>query len=176
MSTATQPVLRLSLPAGVMTTVEAAFAVHGVQRVDLLAAVDAGEIVGALDVSASRGRVMRELRFPSVTLAEWVQGGRRARTDAELAELIFGRAGALVGSVKRQHVRRMLNVSEDLLTDLLKLAGERGLRLQEGCRLGAKSFTGNSPLIRWSELVRWLGVRRLDFTGGMVSPAQTQTK
>ena len=159
-----------------MTTVEAAFAVHGVQRGDVLAAVDAGEIVGALDVSASSGRVMRELRFPSVTLAEWVQGVRHERSADELAELVFGKAGALVGSVKRQHVRRMLNVSEDLLTDLLRLSGERGLRLQEGCKLGAKSFTGNSPLIRWSELVRWLGVRRLDFTGGMGPSAQTQTK
>ena len=158
----TLPPPRPAAVAGVMTTLEGAFALYGVSRNELITAVDAGEIIGVLDVSAGSGQTRRELRLPTTTLAEWTQALRKPRTNAELAALVFGEVNARLGTIRRRHVRRMLNVSDDLLTDLLKLPGSRGLRLKDRRQLGRHSHAGSSPLIRWDELVRWMGVRRLD--------------
>lgn len=138
-------------------SLEAASAQLGLRWVDVRRAAEEGLLTG---VDVGTGAEQDHYRFARVALDEFARDARVLRTDAELAELIFGLAARQSGLTRRVAFTERLGISEHTVTRLLALTGERGLRLAPDTK-SAKG-PGGSPLIQWSELVRWVGVRRLD--------------
>lgn len=114
--------------------------------------VDEGRVVGILDIACPNAS-RRELRFPTVALAEAREGKRVERTHEELARLIFGLANPLV---RARWVYRSLNCKH---THLYELLNAGALKAQRGSV--ARTGPGGSVVIAWPELVRFIKARRL---------------
>lgn len=114
-------------------------------------------LTGVLDL-ASKGAQHQELRFVVVCLEEFLAGKTVKRTDDQIAVLLFGELQKAQGVVRVKRLYRALNCKHDHFYNLTR-GRNAPLRLAAGsaCRPGP----GGSGVVQWSDLVKFIGERRL---------------
>jgi len=109
-------------------------------------------IDGVLNIASVKCE-RRELRYAVVCLEEYRRELIVPRTDAELAELIFGKMQPLI---RAQRIYNRLNCHA---THFYDLARERVIKLAKGS--AQRSGPGGSAVVEWSALLDFIKKRRV---------------
>ena len=163
MSATLQPELSLGAARIKRPTVknDGARAILDVEDWQLATIVDAGRVRGVVDVR-SRSAERRDLRFSVVALEEFKRAvpaagsgavASPARTDEQLAELIFGKPQPLI---RARWIYRALNCKPSHFYDLVS---EKVIRLARGSE--QRCGPGGSAVAEWNELGRFIRERRV---------------